>query len=96
MSVVPTLYLVLRWCQIAPSIFGVHSLQRFGEKLRTLRKTHGLTLKQLAKEVGLSAHSHLSELETGKSYPTTEIVIKIARLFNVSTDQLLFDELDVD
>lgn len=71
-------------------------MERFGEKLRTLRKSHNLTLKQLTKELGLSAHSHMSELENRKSYPSTEIVIKIARLFNVSTDQLLFDELELD
>ncbi|MFN8493566.1 MAG: helix-turn-helix transcriptional regulator [Caldilineaceae bacterium] len=71
-------------------------MERFGEKLRTLRKRRGMTLKELAHVLGLSAHSHLSELESGKSQPTSEIVVKLARLFNVSTDQLLLDELDIE
>lgn len=71
-------------------------MERFGEKLRTLRKRRGLTLKQLAKEFGLSAHSHISEIESGKSKPTSEFVVKAARFFNVTTDQLLLDELDID
>jgi len=71
-------------------------MEKFGEKLRRLRKRHGMTLKELAHALDLSAHSHLSELESGKSQPTSEVVVKLARLFHVSTDQLLLDELDVD
>lgn len=71
-------------------------MKRFGEKLRYLRKRHGMTLKELAHALDLNAHSHLSELESGKSQPTTEVVMKLARLFHVTTDQLLFDELDLD
>ena len=71
-------------------------MKRFGEKLRYLRKRHGMTLKELARALDLSAHSHLSELESGKSKPTTEVVVKLARLFQVATDQLLFDELELD
>jgi transcriptional regulator with XRE-family HTH domain len=71
-------------------------VERFGEKLRTLRKRHGMTLKELAQALGLNAHSHISELESGKSKPTSEFAVKVAHLFNVSTDQLLLDELELD
>jgi transcriptional regulator with XRE-family HTH domain len=71
-------------------------MQRFGEKLRTLRIQRGMTLKELALELGLSAHGYISELESGKKKPTTEFVLNVARLFDVSTDQLLKDELNLE
>jgi transcriptional regulator with XRE-family HTH domain len=71
-------------------------MQRFGEKLRALRTQRGMTLKELALELGLSAHGYISELESGKKKPTAEFVLNVARLFDVSTDQLLKDELDLD
>ena len=71
-------------------------MQRFGEKLRILRTQHGLSLKALALKLGLSAHGYISELESGKKKPTAEFVLNAARLFDVSTDQLLKDELDLE
>lgn len=74
---------------------NTQSLQRFGEKLRVLRMHHGLTLKELASELGLTAHGYISELEAGKKMPTAELVLNVARLFEVSTDELLKDELEL-
>jgi transcriptional regulator with XRE-family HTH domain len=71
-------------------------MQKFGKKLRALRTQRGITLKELAIELGLSAHGYISELESGKKKPTAELVLNVARLFDVSTDQLLKDELDLD
>jgi transcriptional regulator with XRE-family HTH domain len=41
-------------------------VQRFGEKLRTLRKQRGMTIKELAPLTGYSTHSHISEIENGR------------------------------
>jgi len=71
-------------------------MQKFGEKLRALRTQHGMTLKRLAQELGLTAHGYISELESGKKKPTAEFVLKVARLFDITTDQLLKDELDLE
>lgn len=71
-------------------------MQRFGEKLRVLRTQRGLTLKAVALELGLSAHGYISELESGKKKPTAEFVLNVARLFDVTTDQLLKDELELE
>ena len=71
-------------------------MQRFGEKLRALRTRHKMTLKELAMELGLHAHGYISEIETGKKKPTAELVLKVARLFDVTTDQLLKDEIDLE
>lgn len=70
-------------------------MQRFGEKLRTLRKRNGLTLKQLAERLEFNSHSYLSAIEFGRKRPSIELVIKVAILFEVSTDDLLFDHREV-
>jgi transcriptional regulator with XRE-family HTH domain len=70
-------------------------VHRFGEKLRALRKRQGLTLKQLAEKLCFESHSYLSAVEFGKKKPSVDLVIKIAILFEVSTDDLLFDEREV-
>lgn len=70
-------------------------IQRFGEKLRVLRLLHDMTLQELANELGLTAHSYISELEAGKKVPTAELVLSVARLFEVTTDELMKDELEL-
>lgn len=71
-------------------------LQRFGEKLRLLRVHQGMTLNELATELGHKTHSYLSELEAGKKIPTVEFVLNVAHLFNVTTDELLRDNLELN
>lgn len=71
------------------------NIARFGEKLRILRTKHKLTLQGLARLMGLSAHGYISELESGKKPPTVDFVLRLARLFNVTTDELLKDELEM-
>jgi len=71
------------------------SIKRFGEKLHMLRVQNGMTLKELAIALGHTAHGHISELEAGKKIPTVEFVLNVARLFNVTTDELLKDELNL-
>lgn len=75
-----------------PSVRGIH---RFGEKLHTLRVRRDMTLKELANELGLTAHSYISELEAGKKVPTAEFVLNVARLFEVTADELLRDEIEL-
>ena len=55
-----------------------------------------MTLKDLALALGLTAHGYISEIESGKKRPTVDFVISVARLFVVTTDVLLMDELDLD
>ena len=72
------------------------SITRFGEKLRTLRKHRKLTLQGLSYAMGHTAHGYISELERGKKLPTVEFVLRLARIFNVTTDELLKDELELE
>ena len=70
-------------------------MQRLGEKVRTLRKRRGMTVKSLALALGFPSHSYVSEIETGKKLPSTEMIIKLADLFQVTVDELVRDERDV-
>ena len=60
----------------------------FGEKLKNLRKTRGVTQEELASEIFVS-RSMIAKYETGKAYPTNEILQRIAEYFNVSLDELV-------
>ena len=71
-------------------------MQRFGEKLRTLRTRRDLTMRELAVLLDIGSFSFISKLEHGSQMPSPELIVKIARFFGVSTDQLMLDELDVD
>ena len=71
-------------------------MQRFGEKLRTLRKRRGMTMRGLAKALGFATHGYIGDLESGRAKPSLELALKIADFFNVSVDQLARDELELD
>ena len=59
-----------------------------GDKLRSLRMEKKLTQKQVAERIGL-AISAVSSYESNNRYPSYEALIKLARMFHVSTDYLL-------
>jgi transcriptional regulator with XRE-family HTH domain len=68
----------------------------FGEKLRTLRKRAKMTQQELADRLGYTDQSFIAYIERGKRNPTVEMVLKVSNLFQVTTDQLIRDELDLD
>jgi len=58
-------------------------------KLREFRKSRGLTMAQLAKEIGVSS-GMISDIENGRSKnPTIWTVLKIADYFNVPIERLI-------
>lgn len=59
-----------------------------GEKLKSLRIEKKLTQKQVADRIGL-AISAVSSYESGTRYPSYGVLVKLARIFHVSTDYLL-------
>jgi transcriptional regulator with XRE-family HTH domain len=69
-------------------------MERFGEKLRLLRERHSLTQQELADKLEFH-QAHLYRLETGKKKPNAELLVKLSRLFGVSVDALVKDELEV-
>ena len=61
---------------------------KFDSRLKTLRKSQGITQKELAKNLSLD-RSTISKYEKGLILPDIKILISIATYFNVSTDYLL-------
>lgn len=59
-----------------------------GERLKTLRTKRNWTQKQVANRLNL-AISAISAYELGTRYPSYDILLKLARLYNVSTDYLI-------
>ncbi len=70
-------------------------MKRFGEKLRTLRVERGLTIRELAEMLDVH-NTYINKIETGKRSPSANMILKVTRLFDVSADQLIKDELDLD
>ena len=60
----------------------------FGNTLITLRLKKNMTQAQLAQKLG-PTKSVISAYETGLRLPSYDILIHIARIYNVSTDYLL-------
>jgi transcriptional regulator with XRE-family HTH domain len=60
----------------------------FGEKLRQLRREHGLSQGELADRAGIN-RSYLSMVENGHSSPTYEVIEKLARGMGISLWTLL-------
>lgn len=67
-------------------------LVNFGNRLKTLRIKKKLTQQKLADLLGLTK-SVISAYENGLRYPAYDVLIKIARIFKVSTDFLLGVEI---
>lgn len=70
-------------------------MERFGEKLRTLRNQQGLTLRQLGDMLDVS-HTYVGRMEKGKKTPNVAMVLKISQIFGVSVDILIKDELELE
>lgn len=60
----------------------------FGKRLRELRAERNMTQKQVAERIGGTA-SIVSAYENGIRQPSYEALIRLARLYGVSTDYLL-------
>lgn len=60
-------------------------------KLLKLRKEHGLSQEQLASKLGISRQA-VSKWERAEASPDTDNLIELAKLYNVSLDDLLLNE----
>lgn len=60
----------------------------FGDKLKMLRTGQNLTQQQLATRLGVQK-SVVSYYESGERTPSTDVLIKLARVFHTTIDYLL-------
>lgn len=70
-------------------------MQKFGEKLRALRTQRGLTTRELGSILDVD-QSYITRMENGKRHPNIVMAIKIADIFDVTVDQLVRDEIDLE
>lgn len=62
-----------------------------GKRIRAARKKRNMTQIQLANKVFIS-ESYLALIELNKRNPSTDVVIRLAEVLNVSADYLLLDD----
>ena len=67
---------------------------RFGEKLYSLRKQRGMTQMELAEKLDISRQA-VSRWERGTAEPSTENLVSIGKLFDVSVDALMNENIQV-
>jgi transcriptional regulator with XRE-family HTH domain len=63
-------------------------MPNFGEKIKMLRTAKGLSLEQLAQEIGVTRQA-IYKYEQGVSLPTILVAKQLARVFRVSIDELV-------
>lgn len=64
------------------------SINSIGDRIKTLRKEHSLTLKDLSEKANISV-SFLSDIENGRSNPSLERLNDIAKALDTTTSYLL-------
>lgn len=60
-----------------------------GQRVRKYRKAHQLSQEELAERVGISA-THMSHIETGNTKLSLPVLVSLAAVLEVKTDDLLF------
>lgn len=62
-------------------------MNHIGEKIKNLRRKNDLTQEKLADQLGVS-YQTVSKWETGITSPDLSLIVPLARLFKVTTDEL--------
>lgn len=70
-------------------------MKNFGKKLRKLRNQRGLTLRELSMMLDVD-YGYIGRMERGEKKPNVAMVLKISQIFNISTDVLIKDELELE
>jgi transcriptional regulator with XRE-family HTH domain len=64
-----------------------------GERLRSAREAHGLTMDQLSASTGISK-AHLSRLESGARQPSVGILVELAAALGTRVSTLLGEDVE--
>lgn len=62
-----------------------------GQRIRKIRKAHGLSQEELSEKVGISV-THMSHIETGNTKLSLPVFVDLAAALEIRTDELLYDE----
>ena len=66
-----------------------------GEKILKLRKEKGMSQEELASQITVSRQA-ISKWELGESVPDTENIIQLCKIFSISADYLLNDDIEAE
>jgi len=66
---------------------------KMSEKIKILRKERKWSQAELAGKLNVHV-THISRLETGKYAPSLDLLKKLAEAFEVTTDYLLYENVD--
>ena len=66
-----------------------------GEHIRKQRKEKKYTLEQLAEKLDVST-TFIGQIERAKGIPSLETLVNIANVLEISTDSLLFGDLNTE
>ena len=61
---------------------------KIGQRIRKIRKAHGMSQEELAERVDIST-THMSHIETGNTKLSLPVLVDIATVLEVKTDDLL-------
>ena len=64
-------------------------------KIMAMRKQRGWSQEELAQQLSVSRQS-VSKWESGASVPDLDKILKMSEIFDVSTDALLKEEMDLN
>ena len=62
----------------------------FGERLKQIRKTKGLSQQELADQLGVH-FSHLNRMENGRAEPSFEVIKQLTDIFAINADYFFQD-----
>ena len=66
-----------------------------GQRIRKNRKAQGLSQETLAEQVGISV-THMSHIETGNTKLSLPVLVDLATVLDVRTDDLLYDGVSAE
>src|SRR5262249_39937433 len=68
---------------------GNESAKLLGAALRSCRVSQGLSMRALAKQIGLSAHGRLVDYEHGRRIPPEDLLVACEKALRVDDERLL-------
>lgn len=77
-----------RFVEMRQFLVYIENIMDVGQRIRNLREKHGLKQVNLANALQVSPQA-VSKWERGANYPDITVLMKMARLFDVSCDYLL-------
>ena len=69
--------------------------EMFGQRLREIRKKHGMTQAELGEKTGL-ADKNISRIETGKADVYLDCFVKLLKAIDVHADYYLQESISYD